>query len=210
MPIYKNNAQNRRLKRVGMGYGKSCAPCEVKKGNAPPKKAKKPVKKPRPAKKTVVKKPVPKLTIITEPGKVNVKPGGILQSKMKKKQEKNRIIKQGSAPVMSSKKPAPTPAGRDYIVPLDMFNSNIESESYKARKFVWVNNMNIYLRAARKTESNIIGKMSNKDFEDFELAEEMYGRFNLYDVDLDEGVAGKTRPIFTSYGNEVLKKDGFI
>ena len=83
MPIYKNNAQNRRLKRVGMGYGKSCAPCEVKKGNAPPKKAKKPVKKPRPAKKTVVKKPVPKLSIITEPGKVNVKPGGILQSKMK-------------------------------------------------------------------------------------------------------------------------------
>ena len=31
MPIYKDNAQNRRLKRVGMGYGKECSPCKVKK-----------------------------------------------------------------------------------------------------------------------------------------------------------------------------------
>tara|TARA_R110000803_G_scaffold142794_1_gene209072 strand:+ start:83 stop:505 length:423 start_codon:yes stop_codon:yes gene_type:complete len=31
MPIYKDNAQNRKLKRVGMGYGKECSPCKVKK-----------------------------------------------------------------------------------------------------------------------------------------------------------------------------------
>ena len=30
MPKYINNAQNRRLKRVGKGYGKMCKPCEVK------------------------------------------------------------------------------------------------------------------------------------------------------------------------------------
>ena len=31
MPIYKDTPQNRKLKRVGMGYGKECSPCEVKK-----------------------------------------------------------------------------------------------------------------------------------------------------------------------------------
>ena len=31
MPIYKDNANNRRLKRVGKAYGKECQPCEVKK-----------------------------------------------------------------------------------------------------------------------------------------------------------------------------------
>ena len=52
MPIYKDNAQNRRLKRVGMGYGKECSPCKVKKKEEPkkPKKKeepKKPKKKPK-------------------------------------------------------------------------------------------------------------------------------------------------------------------
>ena len=31
MAIYKDTPQNRKLKRVGMGYGKECSPCEVKK-----------------------------------------------------------------------------------------------------------------------------------------------------------------------------------
>ena len=31
MPIYKDTPQNRKLKRVGMGYGTECSPCEVKK-----------------------------------------------------------------------------------------------------------------------------------------------------------------------------------
>ena len=35
MPLYKDNAQNKRLKRVGMGYGKECSPCKVKKKSAP-------------------------------------------------------------------------------------------------------------------------------------------------------------------------------
>ena len=35
MPIYKDNAQNRKLKRVGMGYGKECSPCKVKKKEEP-------------------------------------------------------------------------------------------------------------------------------------------------------------------------------
>ena len=43
MPIYKDNAQNRKLKRVGMGYGTECSPCK-------PKKKKKPKKKEEPKK----------------------------------------------------------------------------------------------------------------------------------------------------------------
>ena len=31
MPIYKDNAQNRKLKRVGMSWGKACQPCATKK-----------------------------------------------------------------------------------------------------------------------------------------------------------------------------------
>ena len=52
MPIYKDNAQNRRLKRVGMGYGTECSPCKVKKKEEPkkPKKPKKP-KEPKEPKK---------------------------------------------------------------------------------------------------------------------------------------------------------------
>ena len=38
MPIYKDNAQNRRLKRVGMGYGTECSPCKPKKKKEPKKK----------------------------------------------------------------------------------------------------------------------------------------------------------------------------
>ena len=34
MPIYKDTPQNRKLKRVGMGYGKECSPCKVKKKSA--------------------------------------------------------------------------------------------------------------------------------------------------------------------------------
>lgn len=48
MAIYKDNAQNRKLKRVGMGYGKECSPCKVKKKEEPKKKKlekKKPIKK---------------------------------------------------------------------------------------------------------------------------------------------------------------------
>ena len=30
MPVYKDNSQNRKMKRVGMGYGKECSPCKVK------------------------------------------------------------------------------------------------------------------------------------------------------------------------------------
>ena len=47
MPLYKDNAQNKRLKRVGMGYGKECSPCKPKSQNKkdkeikPPKKDKK-------------------------------------------------------------------------------------------------------------------------------------------------------------------------
>ena len=69
MPIYKDNANNRRLKRVGMGYGKECSPCEPKSKSAskpapapkPVKKASppKPVKKPKKAFKTPKKKATP-------------------------------------------------------------------------------------------------------------------------------------------------------
>ena len=38
MPLYKDNKENRRLKRVGMGYGKECSPCELKKNTSTPKK----------------------------------------------------------------------------------------------------------------------------------------------------------------------------
>ena len=31
MPVYKDNAENRRLKRVGMSWGKACQPCKTKK-----------------------------------------------------------------------------------------------------------------------------------------------------------------------------------
>ena len=31
MPIYKDNAENRRLKRVGMSWGKACQPCKTNK-----------------------------------------------------------------------------------------------------------------------------------------------------------------------------------
>mgnify|MGYP003652888701 CR=1 FL=1 len=48
MPIYKDTPQNRRLKRVGMGYGKECSPCEVKKKESSPK--------PKPAPKKVAPK----------------------------------------------------------------------------------------------------------------------------------------------------------
>ena len=52
MPKYIDNAQNRRLKRVGMGYGKLCSPCEVKKNKKQLIKNKgrptKPVKKKEP------------------------------------------------------------------------------------------------------------------------------------------------------------------
>ena len=34
MPLYKDNAENRRLKRVGMGWGKECSPCDKKKKSA--------------------------------------------------------------------------------------------------------------------------------------------------------------------------------
>ena len=37
MPIYKDNAQNRRLKRVGKSWGKECQPCETKKKTSAPK-----------------------------------------------------------------------------------------------------------------------------------------------------------------------------
>ena len=36
MPIYKDNKENRRLKRVGMGYGKECSPCKLKKNTTTP------------------------------------------------------------------------------------------------------------------------------------------------------------------------------
>ena len=49
MPIYKDNAQNRKLKRVGMGYGTECSPCKVKKKEEPEKKEK-PEKKEEPEK----------------------------------------------------------------------------------------------------------------------------------------------------------------
>ena len=45
MPIYKDNAQNRKLKRVGMGYGTECSPCKVKKKEEPKKPKKKPKEK---------------------------------------------------------------------------------------------------------------------------------------------------------------------
>ena len=61
MPLYKDNANNRRLKRVGKGYGKECSPCEPKsKSASKPAPAPKPVKKapaPKPVKKASDKKP---------------------------------------------------------------------------------------------------------------------------------------------------------
>tara|TARA_R110000851_G_scaffold214368_1_gene367034 strand:+ start:243 stop:791 length:549 start_codon:yes stop_codon:yes gene_type:complete len=51
MPLYKDNANNRRLKRVGKGYGKECSPCEPKS-----KSASKPAPAPKPVKKAPVKK----------------------------------------------------------------------------------------------------------------------------------------------------------
>tara|TARA_R110000851_G_scaffold281384_1_gene434830 strand:+ start:112 stop:642 length:531 start_codon:yes stop_codon:yes gene_type:complete len=55
MPIYKDNANNRRLKRVGMGYGKECSPCKPKS-----KSASKPAPAPKPVKKASPPKPVKK------------------------------------------------------------------------------------------------------------------------------------------------------
>ena len=35
MPVYKDTANNRKLKRVGMGYGKECSPCKIKEKSTP-------------------------------------------------------------------------------------------------------------------------------------------------------------------------------
>ena len=56
MPFYKDTPQNRRLKRVGMGYGKECSPCKPKK-EAPKKEAPKSTPKPKPAPAPVKKAP---------------------------------------------------------------------------------------------------------------------------------------------------------
>ena len=48
MPIYKDNAQNRRLKRVGMSWGKECQPCKTKK---------KPAARPKPVKRNGLAEP---------------------------------------------------------------------------------------------------------------------------------------------------------
>tara|TARA_R110000822_G_scaffold37243_3_gene104380 strand:+ start:78 stop:881 length:804 start_codon:yes stop_codon:yes gene_type:complete len=34
MPVYKDTANNRKLDRVGMGYGKECSPCKVKRADS--------------------------------------------------------------------------------------------------------------------------------------------------------------------------------
>ena len=144
MPIYKDNVQNRKLKRVGMSWGK----------DAPTNSA--PVKKKEPAKK--------------------------------------------KAPV------------KEYIIPLDIYNKNIEKNSGKSRQFIWVNNMYIYQRGMVARQNKIIGKMSNEDFEDFEEGANEYHKYNLYDIDLDDPILKKgiTKPIFTPYGKSILKKQGFI
>ena len=86
MPKYIDNAQNRRLKRVGKGYGKECSPCKVKK-KAPPMKIKKPehlLKKKGPSQVKVTHKP-PSSTM-----KIKPKPSVPKKSKPKPKTAKAR------------------------------------------------------------------------------------------------------------------------